>query len=95
MAKILDELNNLRSKVKDMVTADNTEAIAELTSHIDTLENEFKEQDKKMSEYKDKIVDIVKSTSFKEKPKDDIIEEHKSLDDIMADNLDKIIKARK
>lgn len=93
MNKINEELNYLRSKLKEMVTADNTEVITDLSSHIDSLENEAKEQDKRLSEVKDKLVDYVKTTGFKEAPKD-IIDTPKSIDELLSENLNKIINAR-
>lgn len=95
MNKINEELNYLRSKLKDMLTADNTEAITDLSSHIDTLEHETNEQDKKLSEVKDKLVNYVKFTGFKEAPKDVIEDTPKSIDDLIGENINKILNARK
>ena len=95
MQKINEELNYLRSKLKDMLNADNTEAITDLSKHIDALENEAKAQETKVSELKDKLVDYVKNTSFKGAPEETIEDEHKSLDDILQENLAKIVNNRK
>lgn len=66
MNKYEELLNSLKDQLKNMVTADNTETITKAVGIIDELGKVHKEALDENSKLKDKIVDIVKGTTFKD-----------------------------
>lgn len=96
MSKLLEELNAIRSKLKEMTTADNVDAMADLSKHIDKVEEEHTSTEKRLSECQEKLVDVVKSTSFREPPKiTDTEDDTKSFDDILMEELAKVKNDKK
>lgn len=88
-----DFYNALKDGLNNLLTADNTEAVTNLVNSLDGIKDLHQSQEEEMTKLKDKMVDIVRNTTFAKQP-EDIIEE-KSIDDIMNDELNKIISQRK
>ena len=83
--------NDIKSSLKNMLTADNTDAITSLDKQIDELIEQHKAQENEIAEVKDKLIDVVKNTSFKTASKDaEIGAQDKSLDEILTEELNKI-----
>ena len=97
MTKMEEKINSLREKLKGLVTADNTDAVAKCSQEIDDLEAQSKSLEEENLSLKDKIVDMVKGNiSFKEPPKDENKDdEPKSIDDAINDSLKDIYASRK
>lgn len=88
-----DFYNALKDGLNNLLTADNTEAVTNLVNSLDGIKDLHKSQEEEMTNLKNKMVDIVRNTTFAKQP-EDVIEE-KSIDDIMNDELNKIISQRK
>ena len=88
-------LEEAKAGLKALMTPENADAIAGIVAHIDEAEKEHTTLQEQHQGLKDKYVGIVSNMTFPEKPKDDVGGEQKSLDDIMKDNLNKIIANRK
>ena len=86
------EIQKIKDGLKELLTADNTEQITSLDKELDKVLDESKQKDSEIKSLKDKVVDIVKSTSFKSATNpsdDDIAPEHKELDDVLMEELAK------
>jgi hypothetical protein len=88
-------LEEAKAGLKALMTPENADAIAGIVAHIDEAEKEHTNLQEQHQGLKDKYVGIVSNMTFPEKPKDDVGGEQKSLDDIIKDNLDKVIANRK
>lgn len=97
MGKLTELLSNVKESLKGLVTADNTDAIAKVSSAIDEASTHGEQMEKENISLKDKIVDMVKGNlSTKETPKDESGgDTPKSLDTIMKEEAQKIINGRK
>lgn len=99
MKTYVEIITDLKAGLKGILSADNTEAVAALDKQIDELSGLHEEDGKKIGELKETLVSYVKNTSFKlpknENPDDDIDDAPKSVDDIMKETLEEIIKNRK
>ena len=65
-----DTISQIKENLKKQLTADNTQVITDIDKQVDSLLIEYEELDKKNSDLKDKLIDYVKNTSFKEPAKD-------------------------
>lgn len=91
MKKFEENIALLKASLKEMVNADNAQAIASLDKIIDDAVEAHNATKEELVEAKNTIVDYVKNTSFKEPPKEDTPSlEIKSLDEIMLEELNKI-----
>ena len=70
MSKFTDTIMKLKDGLKELLTAENTEAITSLDKELDTLVETHETSEKQLQEVKDKLVDVVKNTSFKGAPED-------------------------
>lgn len=90
--------NEIHESAKDLLkqnlTADNSEVITLLSTKLDELEQEHEKLEEEISQLKDKYVENIKATTFKDAPKDEVLDEPKSLDDAIADSVNKIINER-
>lgn len=94
MSKIKPVVDSLREALKDLVTADNTEAVAKVTSKIDELETQSNTLETENQALKDKIVDMVKGTlTTKEKPENEVDKEKEyTLDEASDKALEKALE---
>lgn len=67
-----DTLNALKELLKNSLTADNTELITKIDKGLDDINVEHKATEDKLSSTQEKLLEIVKGTSFKleSEPKD-------------------------
>ena len=94
-----ENVNNLKETLKSLLTDENTDVITKAVSQVDDLAKLHEEDSTQITHLKDRIVDIVKNTSFKDvssdnKP-DKLVDEPMDLDKALEENLAKIIKERK
>ena len=92
MSKFDENIAKLRASLKEMVNGDNATQLASLDKIIDDAVEAYKATEEALVDAKSTIVDIVKSTSFKEPSGDGITPdpEPKDLDEIMLEELNKI-----
>lgn len=90
-SKLSDSFKEL---LKKNLTAENADMITQMSTKLDELNKEHEKTVEENSSLKNKIVDYVKNTTFKEQPKEDF-DEPKSVDDVLADSVNKIISERK
>lgn len=97
MGKLQESISQVKELLKGVVTADNTEAIAQVSKALDEVTTQGDTLEKENISLKDKIVDMVKGNlSTTTPPKDESSSEApKSLDDIMKEEADKIIANRR
>lgn len=93
MSKIKPLVDSLKEALKDLVTADNTEAVAKVTKEIDKLEEQSNNLETENLSLKDKIVDMVKGNlSTDKKPEDDTTTEKElSFDEACDKALEKVL----
>lgn len=84
-AKLLEGL-------KAFVTADNTESVTKLCEIVKGMGEEHEALKSENTKLKDKIVDIVSGTMFKDAPQNEIVEKEKSFDEIFDDVFSKFNK---
>ena len=95
-----DSMNRISNLLKDKIlNADNTEIIAELTQELDSLSDEHEKTEKELTSVKDKLVDVVKNTSFKKEEIDNQdkgeTDEPMSIDDASEEALNEILANRR
>ena len=92
-----DFLSQVREALKEIVTADNAEAMAKISAKIDEAEQSFDKIAQENTSLKDKIVDMVKGTiSSKEAPKDENSPEApKTVDELLEGAINDVITKRK
>lgn len=95
-----DSMNRISNLLKDKIlTADNTEIIAELTQELDSLSDEHEKTEKELTSVKDKLVDVVKNTSFKKEEVDNQdkgeTDEPMSIDEASEEALNEILANRR
>ena len=97
MGKLDEFVLNAKNALKELVTADNTEAVAKVSKALDDLDTQGKAIETENTSLKDKIVEMVKGNlSSTTPPKDDTSgEKEKSIDEIMLEEESKIINRRK
>ena len=91
-------IKNLKDNLNSLLTADNTELITQAVSELDELSKLGDDKDKEILGLKDRIVDIVKNTSFAENPKSEekhLVEEPKDIDKAFEDGIAKIQENRR
>ena len=96
MSEILKQARELLS---GLVTADNTEVIANISKSFDEVEQKFGAIEKENVELKDKIVDMVKTTIVsKVAPEDQnkpAIPQEFDMDKALNGAINEVVKARK
>ena len=94
-----DTLNALKKLLKDSLTADNTELITKLDKGLDDINVEHKSTEEKLSQTQDKLLEVIKGTSFKEEGEpnnsNDDNEKVLDIDEAFDDALSEIESKRK
>lgn len=96
-----DIINNMKSTLKGLITPESSnefiEKIGTLDSQIDEVVSAHENTTKELQETKDLYIHSVKEFGFKSPSNDNPTTEDKpkTLDEIMNNNLDKIIKEEK
>jgi len=65
MAKFNDIIGKVKQILKDNLTAENTELFTQIDKEVDNIVSAHKETEEKLSETQDKLLEVVKGTSFK------------------------------
>lgn len=94
MAKFEEKYNEFKEFLKGSLSADNVDFITNLSTHLEELNTEHKAVEEENGKLKDKIVEYVKGTTFKEPPKEEI-DTDKSIDELLEEGIDNILKNRK
>ena len=93
MAKFNDIIDQVKQLLKDSLTAENTELITRIDKQVDNIVSAHKETEEKLSETQDKLLEVVKETSFKsesepnqpEGTQQEILSVDKAFDDAFAE----------
>ncbi|MBR2557471.1 MAG: hypothetical protein IKE95_03730 [Methanobrevibacter sp.] len=97
MNKFDEKMNNIKEQLKSLLTADNTEQITKAVASLDELSTEHNATVNENSNLKNKIVEIVKGTTFKEQSKETNSlepEREVSLDEALKQAEQKILQER-
>ena len=95
MKTFIETYNEVKDKLSEMVTAENTDTITNLVKGLDEIKDLYEGQEKEVKGLKDKMVDIVRNTTFAKPSQESLEQQEKSLDDIMSDKLGEILAKRK
>lgn len=87
-----EKSNQLIEDLKKILTADNTEAVTKMCDLVKEMESEHTTLEAENTKLKDKIVDVVKSSMFVEKPQENIIEKEKTLDELLLEEINNASK---
>ena len=95
-----DNVNNLKDTLKSLLTDENTDIITKAVSQVDELTKIHEEDSNQITHLKDRIVDIVKNTSFKDVSQEStqnqkLVNEPKDIETALKENVANIIKNRK
>ena len=95
-----DSKNRIIDLLKDKIlTADNKDIIAEISKELDSLSDEHDKTETELTSVKDKLVDVVKNTSFKKEEIDNQdkgeTDEPMSIDDASEEALNEILANRR
>lgn len=90
----MNGIDKAKEGLKALMTPENADAIAGIVAQLDEAEKEHKNLQEQNQGLKDKYVDIVSNLTFPEKPNNDIEPQQKTLDEIMAENLQKVVNAK-
>lgn len=71
-----ENLQALKDLLKANLTAENTELITKIDKGLDTLSGDHSATEEKLSQTQDKLIEIVKGTSFKVEGEPDPIEDN-------------------
>lgn len=93
MGKLTESTNLVKTLLKDLVTADNTEAIAKVNKALEEVENNANTMETENISLKDKIVEMVKGTISTEKPSEEneVDDTPKDIDTILLEEAEKIV----
>lgn len=91
----MNGIDKAKEGLKALMTPENADAIAGIVAQLDEAEKEHKNLQEQNQGLKDKYVDIVSSMTFPEKPTDNIEPQQKTMDEIVNENLQKVIQNRK
>lgn len=96
----MDKFNNAYEKLKaflaDSLNGDNTDKITSLSKDLEEMKSEMEREEKDHKETKNKLVDYVKNTSFKQdSPSDPVDESPKSLKEAQEIAMKQLLENRK
>lgn len=88
-------IEEAKNGLKGLMTPENADAIAGIVAQLDLAEQEHKNLEEQNQGLKDKYVNIVSSMTFPEKPQESIEPQQKTIDEIMSENLQKVVNNRR
>lgn len=91
----MEGINKAKEGLKALMTPENADAIAGIVAQLDEAEKEHKNLQEQNQGLKDKYVNIVSSMTFPERPTESIEPQQKTMDEIVNENLQKVIQNRK
>lgn len=86
---------DIKEKLKKVLTTENTEVVTAIDKQLDTMLADHNAVVKKHGELQNAYIDVVKNTAFATPSEENPITPEKSFDDILSDELNKILKERK
>lgn len=99
MATFKELMSNLKGVLKDKLSADNLELFTQIDKGLDELSESHEKTESDLSSTKDKLIEVVKSTSFKDdrepNTKEDDTDDPMDVDKALETSIEEIIKARK
>ena len=90
-----ENFTKIKDQLKAMLNEENTASLTEIDKNLDELFSEHDKLVEKHGELQTAYIDAVKTTSFKTPPDDDTPSQNKSFDEIMKDELQNILNARR
>ena len=91
----MEGINKAKEGLKGLMTPENADVIAGIVAQLDEAEKEHKNLQEQNQGLKDKYVNIVSSMTFPERPTESIEPQQKTMDEIVNENLQKVIQNRK
>ena len=91
----MNGIDKAKEGLKGLMTPENADVIAGIVAQLDEAEKEHKNLQEQNQGLKDKYVDIVSSMTFPERPTETIEPQQKTMDEIVNENLQKVIQNRK
>lgn len=99
MAKFKDTIDELKQLLKDNLTAENTQLLTQIDKKVDGIVSAHNETEEKLSQTQDKLLEVVKETSFKSESEPNLPEATQSqtptLDQAFDDAFSQIESKRK
>lgn len=92
MRKFEEIINELNESLKTVLTADNSETMVKISGNLNELKERNNFLEGENLKLKDKIVDVIGNTHFKEEPKDENQNEPLSLDEAINKELENLQK---
>ena len=89
-----EQINSLKEFLKSSLNADNVDFITNLSTQVDELATSHKQVAEENTALKDKIVNYVKNTTFKE-PEETHEEDNLTLDEAIEKGVNDILNKRK
>ena len=90
----MKNIDQAKVLLKELMTPENADKITAVVSELNEAEKEHTNLVKQHGELKDKYVESVSMTIFHGEPKSQIEPQHKTLDEIMAEELQKTIASQ-
>ena len=99
MAKFNDIIDEVKQLLKENLTPENTQLMTQLDKKVDSIVSAHKETEDKLSQTQDKLLEVVKETSFKSESEPNRPEETQekilSIDEAFDDAFAQIESKRK
>lgn len=92
MRKFEEIINELNESLKSVLTADNSETMVKISGNLNELKERNNFLEGENLKLKDKIVDVIGNTHFKEEPKNENQDEPLSLDEAINKELENLQK---
>ena len=72
MSKFNEIINSCKELLKSNLTAENTDMITKIDAELDKIVSAHEETEGKLEQTQNKLLEVVKNTSFKKEPESDI-----------------------
>ena len=99
MAKFKELMSSVKTLLKEKLNNENLELFTEVDKKLDEISVAHEETEKDLSSTKDKLIEVVKSTSFKDDSEHNNnqpdTDEPMDIDEALEDAINETIKARK
>lgn len=99
MATFKELMSNIKGLLKDKLNDTNLELFTEVDKKLDELSESHNKTEEDLSTTKDKLIEVVKNTSFKDdrehNTSEDDTDDPMDVDKALETSIDEIIKARK
>lgn len=92
MRKFEEIINELNESLKSVLTADNSETMVKISGNLNELKERNNFLEGENLKLKDKIVDVIGNTHFKDEPKNENQDEPLSLDEAINKELENLQK---